>query len=321
MMRQALIYGLTGQLVEMYPPEEIVVAEGAPTAAATFKVWRGDQSNDDTPIQTGSATLDSVATTVSVASGVSQTDRRKISLTALTGIDPRRAYCVANASEQRQVVTPFEVAAAHVTVENDLAFDYPITTSTFKGLRQTFVIDAAFIALITNINTGERLAVPYRVQWTYATPASITRHLWTYFDVVRQAGQHSVTSKALEALFPDSILMEWRAQRGSNFERQLQAAWKQVVFDLTVCGIDVNTIRDGHVLDHLVELAFLWVVARAGLSPHGRVTETYVAQCREDYKQACAEAFKAPDKPVVPIDTGTTGEVSGAVKARPFFTR
>lgn len=321
MTRQALIYGLTGQVVEMYPPEEVVVAEGAPTAAATYKVWEADQSNDDTPILTGNATLDSVATTVNVASGPSQTDRRKISLASLTGIETRRQYLAANASKQRQVVTPFEVAAAHVTVENDLAFDFPITTSTFKGLRQSFVIDATFIADADNINTGERLMPPYRVQWTWATPAGLSRHLWTYFDVVRQAGMRMVTARSALARFPDAILMEWREQRGSGFERQLQAAWRTFVFDLTVNQLDVNQLRDGPVVDHCVELAFLWELGRAGLAPFGRATEAYVAAAREDYKQAFAEAFKAPDKPAAPIDTGTTGEVSGRNVARPFFTR
>ena len=60
----ALTYDVTGQVVSFWPPQAEVIAAGAPTAAATYSVWGGTQANDETAKFTGSATLDSVATTV-----------------------------------------------------------------------------------------------------------------------------------------------------------------------------------------------------------------------------------------------------------------
>lgn len=321
MSRQALTFALTGQLVEMVPPEREVVAEGAPTAAATYSVWRGDQANDDTPILTGTATLDTVATTLATTdAGASQANRRKITLASTTGIDPRRSYLVANASEQREIVTPFEVASAFVTAENDLAYDYPISTSTFKGLRQTFVIDPTFIANEDNINTGPTREPPYRVRWSYVTAAGTTRHLWTYFDVVRVAVKHTVTGRSIVALFGDLIDMQYREQRGQMFEEQVRAGWDQFVFDLTVLDFDPNQLRDEAVVNHCVRLATLWVLARQGVTPQPRSAENFLLQARDDYKQALAEAFKAPDRPKAYMDTGTQGEIR-TPPARPFFVR
>lgn len=319
--RQALVYGRTGQVVEMYPPESEIRAEGPPTAAGTWKLYGPQQSNDDTPLDSGSATLDATSTTVATtAAGYSAANRRLITLASTSGIEPRRAYCLANASKQREIVTPFEVASGYVSSENDLAYDYPITTSTFKGLRQYFTIGAAFIGNEDNVNTGSLREPPYRLRWTYTTGIGVVRDLWSYLDVVRIAVKHNVAARELLALFPDARDMEWREQRGQMFETQLAAAWDQFVFDITVLEFDSNQLREGPVVDQCVRLAALWMLGRAGLSPHGRDIEAFIVEARDNYKQAFAEAFKAPDRPKAYMDTGREGLISNP-PARPFFIR
>ena len=193
----SLVYGLTGQAVEYYPPAAEVIWDGAPTAGATYRVYAGTASNDDTAeIGPSSATLDAVATTVDAASGYSQTNRRKVNLTATTSIVVGRRYLLANAYGQREVVTVTYIASAdYVEVEEPLAFDYT-TADTFKGLRHVFTIDATFIADVNNINisgygTGLEASAdtttsspPWRVEWRYTT-GSTDRRSWTTFDVSR----------------------------------------------------------------------------------------------------------------------------------------
>lgn len=323
-MRQALTYGLTGQEVEFYPPERDVIAEGA-AAAATYAVFGGEDSNDATPALSGTATLDSVNTTVATSdAGYAQANRRKAILASTSGILPRRQYLLANAGLVREVVTPFEVQSSYVTLENDLAGDYPIASSTFKGLRQSFVIDPTFIATIGNINTGPERMPPYRVRWQYQTAAGVTRQMWTYFDVVRVAARHHVTARALRAWFPEMSEMEWRDTRGQQFEQQLNAGWHQFVFDYTAENLAIDQLREGPVLDHVVTMATLFVLAVGGLSPQGRNGEAWVSERMDAYREAFTKAFKATEKRKGWEDSGTTGAIDPNPSARaphPFFVR
>src|SRR3990167_4344239 len=102
-----LVYGQNSQALEFYSPVAEVIAEGAPTSA-TFDVYRGTESNDNTAQFSGTATLDATSTTVAAATGYSQTARNKAFLTALTNIVGGRRYLLTNelAVAQREVVVP-----------------------------------------------------------------------------------------------------------------------------------------------------------------------------------------------------------------------
>src|SRR3990167_7941596 len=129
-----VIYGLTGQIIDTYPPEG---AEGVPSSA-TCSVFDGDRSSDDTADFTPTVTIDSVSTTVDVASGYSQTQHNKLSIAATTSIVVGRQYLAENTYGQREIVTPKYIASGdYLELENDLAYDYPVTTSTLKGIRMT----------------------------------------------------------------------------------------------------------------------------------------------------------------------------------------
>ena len=325
--RTPLIYGLTGQLVEMHPPEFEVVRYGPPTSAATYSVWRGTESNDAAPVLTGTATLDTVATTVSVASGYSLTNRRSIELASSAGTAPGRDYCLTNAAKQREVVT---LANTGTVLWNELAYDHAIG-ATFRGLRHYFTIDATFIATASNINAygavawvGEHAqrssnpAPPYRVRWVYSTADEVTRQTWTYFDVVRQAAKHSVTANELRALFPQISEQEWRESRGQQFAAQINAAWDRFVFDLRCYGLTVDFIRDQPMLDELVRWGALAIIAAAGLTPPNRDPETYVREAREQYERMVERAV--PQMKLF-YDAGGTGAITPDPPRQPWLRR
>lgn len=315
MTRQALIYSLTGQVLEFYPPEAEVVKDGAPTAAATYSIWRGTQSNDDTPGVTGTATLDSVSTTVATSTaGYSAANRRSITLTSATGVAVGGRYLLANAKGQREVVVPYD--ATTILVENDLQYDYPITTSTLKGLRQYFTIDATFIADLVNVNAG--ILPPHRVQWVYTT-GSTARRSWTYFDVARQQGKHGVTADMLRAHFPDILEHEWRAQRGRQFAAQLDAAWSRFAFDVQAAGYNLHQLRSGPEVDEIVLRAALMIIAETGLHPPGRDLEAYVLQTRDAYNGMFARMIGSTLRAW--YDDGNSGAINPAPLTQAFFTR
>lgn len=320
--RTALVYNLTGQVLEFYVPELEVRLFGPPAAAATYSCWRGTDSNDGTTQFSGTATLDSVSTTVGTASGYSQANRRQLTLASTAGISVGLSYVLANALGQREIVTPYEITSATVIkVENDLAYDYAITTSTFKGLRHYFTIDATFIQTLGSINMYGALyyesprqkvpsrgaAPPYRLRWSYTTADGIARQAWTYFDVARQKGKHNVTANDLRELFPDISDHEWLEQRGQQFAKQIDAAWDYFCFDLRAADYPVDQLREGPVVDELVRRAAIMIIAAAGIAPANRERETYVREAREEYRAMFNKAIGSSLKAW--IDVGTTGAI------------
>src|SRR3990167_4487361 len=116
-----LVYGQNSQALEFYSPVAEVIAEGAPTSA-TFDVYKGTESNDNTAQFSGTATLDATSTTFAAASGYSQAARNKASLTALTNIVAGRRYLATNelAIAQREIAVPVkgvDTTTDYVTLE------------------------------------------------------------------------------------------------------------------------------------------------------------------------------------------------------------
>lgn len=259
-----LVSGLTGQVVEFYPGQGEILGLGAPASAATYQVFRGTQSNDATPVLTGTATLSTISTTVSTASGYSAVggNRHRVTLTSTTGIVVGERYLLANAEGQREIVIPTIVTTTYVDSEEPLAFDYAITTSTFKGLRHYFTIDATFIQDVSSINmfgqsplldtaTSSTQYPPYRVEWSYST-GSVGRKTWTTFDVARQAAKSILGLDDLQGIIPEVHLSEWSQQRGQAFQPQLDAARRDLNIDIRSAGYDPDQILDPEIDQRLL---------------------------------------------------------------------
>jgi hypothetical protein len=319
-----LIYNVTGQELEMLPPYAELITSGAPTAAASYDVFGGTQSNDQTPRLTGTATLDSVSLTLSAASGYSQsaTNRAKLNLNSTTGLVVGREYVLANALGQREIVAIREIGTGYALSEQDLAYDYAIG-DTLMGIRQSFVIGASFIQDVSNINifgvtarlrpaghnirSEAEMAPPYRVRWTYAV-GGLTRILWTYFDVARQQAKSGLSIHDLRQHFPDIGNEEWQGQRGTGFVPQIEAGWDKLMFDVRASGYDVDAIREGPMLTQLHLRATLAVIAEAGITPPGRDPNQWAMEKRMDYQRMFERAIGAALN--VWIDQGTDGSIT-----------
>lgn len=288
MDRLALTYGLTGQVVEFYPPE---AAEGVPSAASC-SVWRSSQSNDDTAELTPTPTIDSVSLSVNGASGHFNhaVSRRRIVLAATTGLATRRKYLVQNATSQREVFKCVAISSSgtiYADAEHDLVHDYPLGSSVL-GIRLYFTIDPTFIATESKLNDPDQ---PYRLRWRY-TIASIPREHWTYFDVVRVAKKHGVTVESFLGEWPSLWYQLDEEDKRLSAEGLIASGWEQCETDLRLAGVDPNSLRDSGLLDVLVKESTLEVLGRRGEAPPGRDVEQFgreaAARYRRDFEKAVA---------------------------------
>lgn len=324
----ALVYGQTGQVVSFYPPMSEVLAYGHATSGATYRVFAAGQSNDDTPeLGPSSATLDAVATTVSTASGYSQSNRQRLNLTATTNVAVGRRYLLANAQGQREIVVPTLVETAYVDLEEPLAFDYAITTSTFKGLRHYYTIDATFIATASKINvygpapldggaSTSTAAPPYRVEWRYTLGTTDLRTITT-FDVARKPAKSTVGIADLRGLVPDVVWHEWITQRGQDFAPQLEAAERDVAIDARAAGYDPNAVVDPQIWDRLVLQRWALTIGKALLFT-GADIDPWLSMTAQDYTRMFEKTIGTTLRAWV--DTGAAGAVT-AEPARQLWLR
>jgi hypothetical protein len=323
----ALIYNVTGQTLEWYPPADEVLRFGAP-AAATYSVWRGESSLDETPLFTGTATLDSVSQTTQNIAGPTADDRSLVQVASGTGVTIGRRYLLTNAASnggQRMIIVPRLVAGAFINHETDIGTTFTLPC-TFQGLRQSFTIDASFIATLANINIYGSLlnrysswdsgdtkteAPPYRVRWSYVLD-SATRHAWTTFDVCRFPLKHNVTVDSIKGRLPDAVLMEWQQQRGSDFQPQIEEAFDSVKFDIRLAGYDADMIQDPQIIDRLVMLKTIAIL-----------TEALEKARSEKDEQAYQRAFEKSIGVVLKawVSTDSSGAINPAPVPQLWLTR
>jgi hypothetical protein len=300
-----LIYGQTGQVVEHYPPEML---EGVPSSASAI-VFRGSQDADDT----GNAefapavSIDAVATTVDAASGQSQPLRRRLYLTATTGIAVGRQYRLANAAGQREVVVPVAVVTDdYLTLQDDLKYDYT-TADALTGSRLSWTVDATWVADESNLLHPE--LPPYRVIWTY-TIASLVRRDYSYLRLVRQVSTHHVTLRTIQGYWPDVSLDEQLNRRGQGFDYMISAAWDRVRIDIITSGYKPDQFRDTEIIDQLVTLKALQVMAMMGMFPSGRDPEAWAAETKLDYDNLLGRS-------ILNLKAQIDQSTSGAIAQRP----
>lgn len=319
MQTQDIVYGRTGQVVEFYAPESLQML-GVPSSV-TYSVYEGGDSNDDTALFSGSATVDSVSATIGngsypAAAGVSQTNRNLIYLSATTGVVKGRLYLIQNLSGNAEIVEPVRVEA-NVGVQSltDLKFDYPLTTATFKGLLCYFTVDATWVATESNILYASEPS--YRVRWTYTVGGTVY-NAQTYLRLVRKDFKTTLTPKDLVASWPELFHKEPLAQRGEQFQRLIVSAEEKVRADILAEGYRPEQISDTEILDRLVRLACFHEIAQFVASPTQIDREAFIDRTRRDYGDLLTRTLSNLK---IPIDVGTEGATSYDPVQRYFFER
>lgn len=292
-----LVYNRTGQVVELYPAQAHL---GIPSNVSAY-VYDGTRSNDDTADFTPTVSVDSLSTTLSSASGQSQTVRNRLNVTSSSGFSPGRLVLVDNGSGQREVVEPIKVSTGVVDLTADLAYDYPTATTTIKGIRMTWTVDAGWVADEGNVITPD---VPsYRVRWQY-TIASTVYNFQTYLRLVRKTFSHNVTVHDVIRRCPEILAKEPAVQRGQQLRKLIEAAEDRFRVDLLAEGLRPESINDTEIIDELIRTLVLYFHAQNFGAPNNRDRELYVQEMRQEYGNLFGRTISTLK---VPLDQGTEG--------------
>jgi hypothetical protein len=304
-----IIFGVTGQTAAYR------CLQGRPTSA-TFDVFEDYADDDATAEFSGSATVDSVSTSVDASSGNSQADPHKISLTATTSIVTGRKYLISENSKQERV-EPIEIVSAdYIRVRHPLRNDYT-TAATFVGTTITAAIDSTWVADAGNISDHMDPNPDYRVRWEILVGGD-TIVAYSYLDLVRSTVTHQIDIGDLNDRAPglhDTLPQEYEATQGRAL---IDAAWRSVQAKLSSLRIDTDALRDDQFTDELTILRALNLLAMGGWHPAGMSTSDYIAETRSDYDRFIEQHLQV--KIAHPLASGSS---SGAttVSALPFWSK
>lgn len=277
----AVTFGVTGQLLTL------LVRQGRPSSA-TFKVFRSYSDDDATPEFSGSATVDSVNTTVSAASGPAEVDPQKLSLASTAGIVIGRKFLLAE-NVVAEWVAPIEIRSGYIRTRHPLKNAYT-TAATFVSPWITAAVDATFVADLAKLSDLNDQAADYRVRWSIVVGGA-TVVAYTFFDLVRAEQRHSVDIDDVNARAPglaDTLPTEYRAEDGRPL---VDAAWRAVRAHLIAVDVDPQSIRDDEVVDELVILRALRVLAEGGWRPPGLEWSIYTDVVVKNYERFFEQHF------------------------------
>lgn len=304
-----LIFGVTGQTLAHR------VLAGRPTSA-TFAVLE-DYANDDQDAEfSGTATVESVNTTLDIASGVSQSDPQRIYLTSTSSIVIGRKYLIGQDSRQ-EWVEPIEIVSGDsIRVRFPLRNDYA-AGSTFIGTTITAAADATWVAAEENISDHLDPNPDYRVRWEIVVGGA-TLVEYSYFDLVRGSVSHSVDISDVNERAPglhDSLPVEYQLDQGASL---IETSWRSVQAKLSSLGIDTDALRDAQFTDELVIMRALCILAMGGWRPLGMSPSEYILETRTDYERFIEQHLQTTLKH--PVASGSSAGAT-MIAAQPFWSK
>jgi len=305
-------FAITGQTVAYRTPQ------GRPTSA-TFSVFNDSADDDSTAEFTGTATVDSVNTTVDASSGPSQADPQKVSLTATTAIVTTGQKYLISEGSRSEWVSPIQVVSGdYIRVRHPLKNDYT-TAATFVGTDITAAIDSTWVADEGNLSDHLDPNPSYRIRWAIVV-SSVTYIAYSYFDLVRAPIVAGVDIDDINARAPglmDSLPQEYAVEQGRPL---VDAAWRAVQAELAALAIDTDAIRDEQILDELVILRALVLLASGGWRPGGFANDlsTYITVTRTEYDRFLEKNFQAVMTRRLAANSGGGAEV---VRALPYWSK
>ncbi len=242
---QDILFGVTGQSLVFDAPEGR--ATGTPVVSV-FENAAGDDTTAETAT-TGSAAVETNPNTTLDASAAAL--QQTIPLTATTGITRGRRYLVTNATGESEWVEVKQIASADSVVVRVPLQNAYASADTFVSTRITIGVDSTWVADRNNIS-GEIDPNPrYRVRWQYVV-SSVTYVRYTYFDIVRAAGQYDVSGLDVDTAFPgwlENLPTYYREDQGASL---IKEAFRQVKIDFYAQEKADQMARNAEVVNDLV---------------------------------------------------------------------
>ena len=298
---QDILFGITGQTLHLDVPE----GQPSSVTSATVFEWQTGDDGTSEDATTGTASVDSVDTTVDAASGRSQSNPRQLNLTSTSNIEVGRLYLLTGSNGEKEWVEPTEIATNdYIIVRHPLAHDY-VATNTFEGTRISIDVDSTWVADKNNISYALETAPGYRVRWVYVVGGT-TYVRYTTFDLSRYAGKHNVTPQDIDMLVPGWIRVLPNEYQSDSGRALIDSAYQQVTVDLLQEGVNDEQARHQDVIDELTKrkAVVLWADARL-LVGGGDPISVELAKLR--YDERLNQFVRGPSQVKFPVSTDETG--------------
>lgn len=313
-MRHAeIIFGLTGQSFTYDPPE------GRASGTPTVQVFSTSTDDDGTAesATTGSASVDSVNTTISAAAAIGD---NTLTLTSGTGVAKNRRYLLTDADGNQEWIECIGINGTAARLRQPLINAYA-SGATFVGCRISISVDSTWVATRSKLTdvlgaswrtddaSGSDVvagAAGYRLRWSYTVGGVATIGV-SYADLVRYQAKNIVSALDVDRTFPgwiDSLAIDYREDQGAAL---VEEAFRTVKMDALADAQLVRRIRDTQVLSELViyranVLAVQNNVVRGAADP--RTLEI----ARDLYEQRYVSLIREPKVAADQTGGGSNGE-------------
>lgn len=242
---QDILFGVTGQSLVFDAPE------GRATGTPVVSVFE-NEAGDDTTAET--ATTGSVAVETdpnTTLDGAAAALQQTIPLTATTGTLRGRRYLVTNATGESEWVEPKQITSGDSVVVRQPLQNAYASGDAFVSTRIAIAVNSTWVADRNNISDRLEPNPRYRVRWQYVV-SSVTYVRYTYFDLVRAAGQYDVNGLDVDRAYPgwlENLPTYHREDQGADLVKE---AYRQVKLDFYAQGKADQMARNAEVVNDLV---------------------------------------------------------------------
>lgn len=237
----------------------------------------------------GSATVDALSETTTAASGVGQTDPRRIAITSSAAVVGRQ-YEIVSTDGTTERLRVEAVTSTGITVFGRMSGLYP-TGSTLRGieLRATF---PSASAANDDLSDDER---PLRVVWSY-THEGRTVRMAEPIRIVRQSSNPSPWIAAAELRMRESWpeLVSLLGSHGSALRTLVHSCATTMAAKLRTLGLDPAGYLAGEPGLECLILAVVWECAKRGKHPHNRDPDQWAEEAKRDYLNMYNATTKGP---------------------------
>ncbi len=259
-------------------------------SSATFAVFADGTGDDGAAEFSGTATVDSVSTTLAAAAGSAQLDQTAMSLTSAAGVTVGRRYLLSEVG-RREWVQLVALDGTTAYAATPLANAYT-TAAAFVSTDITAAIDATWVADESNLSDPSNPEPDYRIKWTITPSSGATEIAYTFFDLVRGSIDHNVTIEDVAARLwftVDDLPIDHRLDQGA---RIIQGAWEDCQAELAAVGLNDAALRDAAMVDqfHMKRIALAF--ARNGKSPAGMTYRDVLDDYERFYERHIAASAK-----------------------------
>ena len=287
---ESFTLGVSGQLAVMR------FMQGRPTAV-TFQVFRDTTDDNGPPEFSGTATIDTVNTTTSAASGAASVDRRAVTLASSAGVVEGRKYLLGG----REWIEPVRLGAPILT-RHPITGVYA-TSSAFVSTYASALIDATWSALTNNLSDLGNPWPDYRIRWS-ATINGATIVDYSYFDVVRVKADYGIDIDTVNLRIPglrDSMPAAYSDDNGAML---LRSSWFSLQASLNAIGITADSVRDAQFLDEAMILKTMTVLAQGGWSPLGVEWQAFYDATREAFNVFISQHLQSTQRHALSSGSG-----------------